>query len=97
MLPRAPQTPSHRGCGGGPCCRGDRRGPAHGPPHESETYRDGEQAGVGQTVAPRYVGQKGWVRWADRWTAAGEEGKGVGKQEHILSDTSQDGVAVLHR
>lgn len=38
LLPCAPQTPSHRGRGGGPCRRGDCRGPAHGSSHEPETY-----------------------------------------------------------
>lgn len=65
LLPCAPQTPSHRGRGGGPCRRGDCRGPAHGSSHEPETYRDGEQAwdGVGS----------GYRAMPDRWAGEVEQ------------------------
>lgn len=57
--------------------------------HMSQKHTEmvsGPGPGKGQTA--------GWVRWAERWVAAGEEEKGVDKQGHSLGDISRDGVAV---
>lgn len=60
--------------------------------HMSQKHTEmvsGPGLGKGQTA--------GWVRWAERWVAAGAEEKGVDKQGHSLGDISRDGVAVQYR